>query len=242
MRSHIASLGIAASAVLAGSGFLAAQARVTVPSAVLAAAEASPVEFVMALADAAVPAGLEIRESEDVLPAGWPSLKGRKPAWFNADRTHRIAAAEVVAAFNGSRRDYRAVLMGQVLVIRPIDGALPFLDQPSAISGPTHVTGAMAAARRVFADLVPGLSGPVLNSLGHKGDDVPVVLDGGSRKVLDTLNQIVLQAPPRTWVLTTRQQAEDVRVISFGFIEADGSRRIQRVKTVGALIRVASLH
>lgn len=236
MRSHIVSFGVVASGVLAASGFMAAQAGVTVPSAVLAAAEASPVEFVMALANASVPAGLEIRESEDVLPASWPTVNGRRPAWFNADRTNRIAATEVVTAFNGSRRDYRAVLTGQVLVIRPIGGTLPFLDQPSAISGPTHVTGAMAAARRVFADLVPGLSGPVLNSLGHKGDDVPVVLDGGSRKVIDTLNQIVLQAPPRTWVVTTRRQAEDVRVSSFGFIEADGSRRIQRVKTVGGAI------
>lgn len=210
---------------------MAAQARVTVPSAVLAAAAASPLEFAMALANASVPAGLEIRESEDVLPASWPTVNGRRPAWFNADRTHRIAATEVVDAFNGSRRDYHAVLMGQVLVIRPVGGTLAFLDQPSAISGPTHVTGAMAAATRVFTDLFPELSGPILNSGGRKGDDVPVVLDGGARKVkvIDTLNQIVLQAPLRTWVVTTRQQAQDVRVISYGLIEADGSRRIQRL-------------
>jgi len=209
---------------------MAPQAQVTVPSAVLAVADSSPFEFAMALANASVPAGLEIRESDDVLPAGYPTLDGKRPAWFNADRTHRIAGTEVVEAFNRSRRDYRAILMGQVLVIRPVEGTLTFLDQPSSISTPTPVTGAMAAVRRVFADLFPTLSGPILNSLGHKGDDVPVVLDGGARRVIDTLNQVVLQAPPRTWVVTTRQQEGNVRLISFGLIEADGSRRTQGVR------------
>ena len=224
MRDWLVLLGVAAIGVLTGSSFIAAQTGLTVPSAVRVAAEASPVEFAMALANAAVPAGLEIRESDNVMPASWPTINGRRPAWFNADRIDRIAMTELIDAFNASRRDYRAVLMGQVLVIRPVDGTFAFLDQASAISSPTRVTGAMAAARRVFADLVP-MSGVAPNSIGHKGDDLPVVLDGGGLRVIDTLNQIVLQAPPRTWVVTTRQDAHEVRVVSIGLIEADGSRR-----------------
>ena len=96
------------------------------------------------------------------------------------------------------------------------------------------VTGLMAAARRVFAALDPGLKGPVLNSKGHKGDDISVALDGrGGRTVMDTLNQIVTQAPGRVWVVTTREEPDGQRVISFGLIEAGRSRRTQGMRRYG---------
>lgn len=217
-------------ALLSGSGAAAVQDNATAPSGVLAAAQSSPVEFAMALANGAVPAGLEVRESDDVVPSNWPTVNDRRPPWFNADRTKRVAVTEVVRAFNESRRDYHAALMGQVIVIRPIDGTLQLLDQASGISGRTQVAGSMAAATRVFSAMIPELSGPLLNSIGHKSDAVQVVFGDGMRRVIDDLNQISLQTPPRTWVVTTRKRGDEVVLSAYGFIEADGSRRTQRLR------------
>jgi len=173
----------------------------------------------MALAYASIPSGLEIRESDDVRPSHAPA--------FDLKGEQRVSLDGVVATFNAEHRDYHAVVMPSgVTVVRPINGTLPFLDEPSSLSKAITVTGAMAAARWVFAAVNPGLTGPILNSMGHKGDDIPVVLDGsGGRTVVDTLNQIVTQAPGRSWTVTTREEQDGVRVIDFGFMEADGSRR-----------------
>ena len=205
-------LGVAATTAMAG------QTGLTVPSSLLLAASRSPVEFMMALAYASIPAGLEIRESDDVVPS--------RPPAFAIDRKQTVSLDGLVATFNAAHPDYHAVVMRGVTVVRPINGTLSFLDEPSSLSQVVTVTGAMAAARRVFAAVNPGLTGPILNSMGHKGDDIPVVLDGsGGRTVIDTLNQIVTQAPGRSWMVTTREEQDGVRVIDFGFIEADGSRR-----------------
>jgi len=48
---------------------LGAQPGPSVPASLLGPATASPIEFAAALAKASVPAGLEIRESDDVFPA-----------------------------------------------------------------------------------------------------------------------------------------------------------------------------
>jgi hypothetical protein len=209
---HLMAMCVAASTVMAG------QTGLTVPTSLLAAAKQSPAEFVMALANTSIPAGLEIRESDDVKPS-------RRPA-YDIDSKETVALAELVESFNAQHRDYRAVVTrGGVTVVRPVKGTLPFLDQPSSLSHAVTVTGVTAALRRVFSPLTPGRTGPILNSLGRKGEDIPVVVDGsGGRTVIDTLNQIVVQAPGRAWMVTTQQEQDAVRVISFGFIEADGSR------------------
>jgi hypothetical protein len=217
---HIAVLGAAASSVMAG------QTGPTVPASLLVAASQSLVDFAYALANASILAGLEIKESDDGPPLG--------PA-FNIDPKQRVPLNDLVATFNAHRQEYRAVVMrGDVMVIRPVKGMVPFLDGPSPISQEVTVTGLMAAARRVFAALDPGLKGPVLNSMGHKGDDISVALDGGGgRTVMDTLNQIVTQAPGRVWVVTTREEPDGQRVISFGLIEAGRSRRTQGMRRYG---------
>ena len=66
----------------------APQVRDTVPSSLSLAAQQSPVEFAMALANASVPSGLEIRESDDVPPSGRPASK--------VDSEQRVAASELV--------------------------------------------------------------------------------------------------------------------------------------------------
>lgn len=177
------------------------------PASLLVEAQRSPVDFAAALAKASVPAGLEIRESDDGPPSGEPLI--------NVDPERRVPVSDVVKAFGAQHRDYRAVEMRGAVVIRPIAGILPFLDEASTIRPSVTVIGVMAAARHVFDPLRPGLAtAVVLDSMG-KGEDVPVVLDGrGGRTVIDTLNQIVKQAPPRTWVVTTRKGGKDVRIVS----------------------------
>lgn len=190
-----------------------------VPSYLLAAARRPPIEFAMALLSASVACGLEIREPEDRPHEGPVSKIGPEG---------NVLIIDVVKAFEAHHGDYRAAIVGGVLVIRPRKDVLPFLDAPSTINRPTPVTGVMAAARRVFFDLRPGLSGGVaVNSLGHPGADIRVVLDGsGGRKVIDTLNQIVVQARGLAWVVITRkEQGGNVRIVSFGQLAANGSRR-----------------
>jgi hypothetical protein len=198
----------------------------TVPAPLLVAAQGSPLEFAMALAIASVPAGIEIRQPDDVLPANLPIPDELRPPGQGAASAHRVPLTEVVRTFN-RRSDYRAVETGGVLVIRPVREMTPILDEASAITAPTKITGVMAAARRVFSQVNPAFAGPALGSMyGHMhGEDLTVVLDGSGRTVIETLNQIVRQAPPRIWVVTTQKQGDAVRIVQFGFIAADGSRR-----------------
>jgi hypothetical protein len=212
-------LGVAVATTTVG------QTGLTVPSSLLVAASRSPVEFIKALAYASIPSGLEIRESDDVMPSPLPRA-------FDIDR-ERVSLDGLIATFNAAHPDYHAVVMrGGVTVVRPIRGTLPFLDQPSSLSNVVTVTGALAAARLVFTPVDSRLAGPILNSLGHEGEDVPVLLDGGGgRTVVDTLNRIVTQAPGRSWVVTTREERDGgVRVIGFGFVDADGRRLTQPMR------------
>jgi len=191
-----------------------------VPSYLLGAAQRPPVEFAMALLTARVPCGLEIRESED-RPHERPVSK--------IGPQGDVPLSDVVRAFEAHHRDYRAAVVGGVLVIRPRTDVLPFLDAPSTISTPTPITGVMVALRRVFSPLVPrwGRGGISIGSGGHgSGRELRVVLDGrGGRTVIDTLNQIVLQAPGRAWEVVTRKDGASLRPVTVGFIDADGYRR-----------------
>ena len=208
--------------LLAASSVSGTQNSVTVPSSLVLAASRPLGEFAFALADASVPAGLEIREVDD---------GAAPPSSSNIDKNQRVPLEEVMTAFNARQHDYHAVVRRGVVVIRPVSGNVSFLERQSPITQEIKITGLMAAARRVFVDLDSGLSGPILNSIGHKGDDIPVTLDGrGGRTVMDTLNQIVAQAPGRVWVVTTREGRDGVRVVSFGLIQAGGSRRTQPMR------------
>jgi hypothetical protein len=195
-----------------------------VPASLLEAAQQTTVDFAGALASASVAAGFELEEADDGPPSGKTMAPG--------DRDRKVPLADVANAFEARHLAYRAGVLRGVLVIRPAQDALPFLDEPSTIFPPATIEGVMAAARRVFLPIDPRLSGPALNSLGRPSDAIPLTLDGsGGRKVIDTLNQIVSQAPGRAWVVTTRKVGNEVRLVGFGFIEANGSRRTQPVLT-----------
>jgi hypothetical protein len=200
---------------------VASQGPRGMPADVLGYARQSPVAFALALAAASVPSGLELKESDDVMPDRPPSHSGTQPT---------VPAIEVIRAFNSAHADYQATLIDTTVVIRPLKGRASFLDAPSPILTTARITGAMAAARQVFSALNPSLRTSVaLNSIGHEGDDNVIVLPGGGRTVIETLNQIVAQSDLRTWVTTTRRREADVEVISFGFIERRGGRRVQAI-------------
>ena len=192
-------------------------AGVAVPAALIEAAQQSPVDFAAALAGASVPSGFEIKDADD----GPPSELATAPV----DPNRKVAMADVIRAFEDRHSGYRARMIRGTLVVRPVEGALAFLDEPSTIYPPVKVTGIMEAARRIFLPLDARLAGAGLG-VGRPGDFVPVAIDGsGGRTVIDTLNQIVTQVSGRAWVVTTRKQGSDIRVSGFGFIEGDGSRR-----------------
>jgi hypothetical protein len=186
-----------------------------VPSILMAAAQRPPIEFGMMLAKTSVPAGIELLQADDVAP---------NQPMPRVDSDSRVPLDDVAKAFETYNPKYTARVFGGVLVIRPKEGAFPFLDAPSSISGPTAVTGVRAAQRRVFSELSPGLLGPVLNSYGRPGEDIPIVLDGsGGRRVVDTLNQIAAQAPGWVWWVSVKHR-EDTAVdqVSFGVLDPTG--------------------
>lgn len=213
MKASLAALVLAAAA-----GW---QASTTVPSALMSSGARSPTEFAISLAVASVPSGLEVRESDD----GPPSPRAALVPGFG----EKVPVSQALSVFNAQRQDYRARITDGAIVIRPLHGTAAYLDKSSDIPAATKVVGVMAAARRIFVALAPELGGPIAVSGSRKGEDLPLVLDGsGGRTVIDTLNQIVAQAPGRAWVVTTRQDPDGgVRVTAFGFIEGDGSRRNQ---------------
>ncbi len=205
---------IVCAAVVAFLG-LAPQAVIRVPASLLEDAQKSPILFAVALAGASVPNGFEIPETDDFTP----------PVMSPSPGVQTVPATEVTEAFEKYHHEYRAVMMGRVLVVRPRVAPLPLLDTRSTIAGPVKVTGIMTAARRVFAFRWPMLLGPALNSLGRPGSDVEVVLHGQDRRVIDMLNQIVLQAPKRGWIIITGKAKDgQPQMLSFGFLDARGGR------------------
>jgi len=92
---------VKAAVALVAVGFAAGvgwQAPAEVPFSLLEAAAGAPVDFVVALAKASVPAGIEVRLSDNPPPAD-PSLI--TPA------KGTISVSEVLKAFDASHREYR---------------------------------------------------------------------------------------------------------------------------------------
>lgn len=157
---------VGVSATLLGT---AQVASVVVPAALIEAARQSPVDFAAALAGASVPSGFEIKEADD----GPPSEMATAPV----DPNLKVAMTDVIRAFEDRHPSYRARMIRGVLVVRPVEGALAFLDEPSTIYPPVKVVGIMAAARRIFVPLEPSLAGAGLG-VGRPRGYAPVALDG----------------------------------------------------------------
>jgi hypothetical protein len=156
----------------------------------------------MLLAAASVPSGIELREIDD--------LSSVRPD-YDFDQTSKVPASELVTMFNTQHRDYAANIIDGVIVIRPADGRVSFLDQPSTIAGRIEVTGLLTAAKAVFVPLDPRMTGPAVSSmLGDvdRGENARIVLTGAlkGKNVLNLLNDIVRRSDE--W------QNRQVRVLS----------------------------
>lgn len=204
---------------LLSAPFVFGQRDPEVPSALLVAAQQSPLELVMALADASVPAGLELLSSD--------RLPRRKPA-FDVEPRPTVGLTDLRQAFNTRHADYRAAVLDDVLVVRPTRRTAAYLDQDSNLE-PIVITGVMAAARKIFADLDPalarpgGLAGSAINlDPQERGEYTDVSLDGRGRKVIDVLNQLAKQSQ-RAWVVITSNDDRPPRVLEFGLIHRGGS-------------------
>ncbi len=212
-------------ALIALQGTSAPQLR-SVPAALLAGAALGPTEFVMMLSHAGVPAGLEIRAA-DYGPIRRPDLE------FTSEP--RVTLTDVVAAFNAAHTDYRAKLIENVLVIRPVRATALYLDQQSS-AGRIDITGVMGAARRIFAPLDRTLDAPggiIGSRIGvdgvQAGDNVRIRLNGEGRTNEQLLNEVVSESP-RAWMVITENDGNMPEVARFGFMHQGGASTFLEIK------------
>lgn len=201
-------------------GAIVLQPGSQVPAALLAAVGEPPLVFIGLLAEAAVPAGLEIKQPERFRPASKA---------YDIDRDSTTSVAELIKVFNLSNRDYRAESMADVVVIRPAERKAAYLDSsapPGWISG----RGLMSMTEKLFAPLHPTLAisggrpGSLLSPMGmeiDRGENVQLTVDATRRRVIDVLNEIAKQAPGHPWLVTTDDPA--AKIVRFGFMHRHGT-------------------
>ena len=195
----------------------AAVARV--PASVLRLVGGSPLTLAMALADASVPAGLEIKQTDWAAPH--PHFDLTRDDAF-------ISEIELVAAFNERHSAYRAVIIDGVIVIRPIASQPDYLDS-EAKEFQVQGRGLVSIASRLFEPLKNGGSrlgqtGSMLSAVGvdvDRGDNIALTVDSRGQAVLTVLNGIVMQAPGHVWLVVV---AADSRTpLRFGFVHQSGT-------------------
>ena len=182
-----------------------------------------PKDFVGALVDAGIPAGLELRRSDDSQPEMPDSL--RYP-----DRDNRVRwppATEIVERFNQQHRDYRAEVIDGVIVVRPIEQRSMTLDREVEVEQ-RIVLGAMDAERAWLTAIDPtlgvgGVAGSTMSSPERRGDGVPIYVGGVRQSLVSGLNAIVRQVPHQAWLVITERRGDRTVVVQFGLIHADAS-------------------
>ena len=214
-------IGITVTLVVFGNVRATARQGATVPKSLLAAVESPLAEFSRLVAKV-IPAGFELHESDDAWPRSVSEMREGQPT---------IPVGELIAAFNRANRSYRAEMLDNVFVVRPIDGRSMFLDSPSPISEPIKEVGVIRSLRIVLsplnADLLKPSAGSVMGKRAVEAFSTPIALDGSKpRRVINTLNQIAAQAPG-AWQVITRRRADKVdEIIRFAFIYSDGARSV----------------
>jgi hypothetical protein len=212
-------------------GVVSFQGDHTVPAALLAVADRPPIEVAMYLADAKVPAGLEIKTQDQRRLE-----RQRQLDWSNGPR---VPMDDLIRGFNGSHSDYRAVNDDGVVVIRPLVRSLPYLDMNSSIATVT-VTGVTRALQIVWAGLDPsaapregGVAGSTPWSAEEIGLRMNLTLLGQGRRVAEVLNQIARQAPGRAWLVVTREQKDVVEAERLGLVMPNGSLYVWTADVTG---------
>jgi hypothetical protein len=208
-------------------GLFAFRLSVDVPVSLLAHANADPKTFVHLLAEAGVPAGLEMRQAD------FERRFGLARPWDRADwsqeklaRQAKVPIEQVVSAFNEHHADYRATIIDTVVVIRPVPQRVTYLDSPAPF-GRLRAVGLMTIAERVFASLDPALDRPggrPGSSLGQadRGWNLELSVTGVGLTILEALNEIVRQAPGHQWLVVTTA-GDTPRIERLGFVHRNGA-------------------
>jgi hypothetical protein len=218
MKSHLSAL-IIALYVLTASGVPRAQAVPDVPSGLVAASRLPPMSFAMSLVDNFVPTGIEVRGS----PIG---PREPMPA-FDLDRQNVVPVTDVIQGFNTAHSDYRATWTDNVILIRPIERRLRFLDSAAGFVTMT-VQDPLLALARVFEPIEPRLGGRTragssMASRTERGADITVTLVGAGQSVVQVLNQLATQSD-RGWVVYTMvPEAGPPQINAIGLIHRHGA-------------------
>jgi hypothetical protein len=206
-------------------GLLLQARSAEVPASLLAAAGTDPRTFVSILTHVGVPAGLEIRESSDQLPSSSPRLWD--PEQWTAERVaqqNKVPLPQIVAAFNQQHGDYKAAVLDGVLVVRPAERRVAYLDGHGP-TGQLHAAGLMSLAETVFApldarlDKPGGRAGSRIGPIGvdvDYGDGLDLVVEAWDRNVLDILNEVVRNAPGHSWIVVT-SDGDPAHILRAGF-------------------------
>jgi hypothetical protein len=197
-----------------------------VPAALLAAADRDPVAFVMLLAEAAIPAGLEVRE-----PDAHPKSGQRFDLPRDAGTAPMAAANDLIAAFNRAHPEYQAAMADGVIVVRPATRVPDYLDQPSTL-GQFTGKGLMRVAEHLFAPLDPKLAAPggrlgsYPGAIGvevDRGEQLQITVDGRGLTNLGVLNQVARQAAGHPWLVVVDDIARTPHIVRVGFINRAGT-------------------
>ncbi len=201
---------------LLAASTLLMQPQQHVSTELLAAATVHPLAFLWALADASVPAGLEITEKDLSGPLGRIPADTSDEAW--------TTLPQVVAAFNTHHTEYYATITDGVLVIKPAASSAAYLMNPSPVMA-LRGKGLMTVTKALFAPLDPklALNGPTggsyLGPIGvevDRGEALTLNIDLLDASVIDGLNRIVKQTPGHCWLVITT--GGDVpKIARFGF-------------------------
>jgi hypothetical protein len=190
-------------------------------------AKGDPFVFAMMLADASIPSGIVIRESTLQRPRGRPD--------FASAPLLGVATDELAKFFNDYHQQYRATLLGDVLVISGADGLPAYLTRDTSV-GRTEIIGIMTATRRVIAGTdsknvdAGGTIGSSINAdSDQRGDSKRIVFDGTQRRVIDGLNAIARQAKS-TWIAVTNDTDKESVILKIGFIHRAGSTTLIDVR------------
>lgn len=183
----------------------------------LAAVRRPPLEFVMDLAHAAIPAGIEIRAA-DRSNERYGDLSEVPPA--TADR------GQLARLFNQHHSTYHAQLIDGVVVVRPSQDATPYLGQTLAPDVVLRERGLMRTIERIFSVLDPRLSaagprvGSVLGPVGvdvDRGENLAVEIDARGRSLIQVLDDLARAAPGHAWLVVTDGQTP-AHIIRAGLI------------------------
>ena len=203
----------------------------SVPASVIEWASTDPLTLVELLAEAGVPAGLEVPDSERQA-----LLKKRRqwnPAVMNRERLRGEPSrplADLVNAFNKAQSRFVSAAVDGVFVVRPAGVRSPYLDD-RPLTGRIEGEGLMRVAEKVFAPLdasldkpggrlssTPGIPGVDVD----RGEGVHIAIENVEKlTVLQVLNEMTRRSG-HAWMVTISGH-EDPRISAFGFIHRYGT-------------------